>query len=817
MKKIIYILSLFIITTNTFAQQSLSGTVTDSKKAGIAGVSVFIPDLQTGTTTDDKGSFSLSNLPKTSLNIQFTSVGYKSQVKTVTSETNAALEVTMELSATELEEVLVTSSNTKLPDNVPFSAVSISQAGIRKYSSPSVMGNLSYQPGIDKITIGNGIGKPVIRGLSFNQIMLYSQGTRIENQQWDDHHDLGLSDVGVENVEIVRGPAALIYGADALGGALIFVDEKPAAAGTTQSDLNLGFGSNTVGIDGDIGLKSTGKNGFFYGIRLGGASHTSYLQGEGEKDKDKSAGKEAEPVAANSRFMNMIAKVNAGVSKKWGVSKFSYSFFNQQLGIVEDEGAVPDSVKAAEDEEEVRFGREMEAPYQDVTTHIISLENTFITGKSKVNLNIGYQVNDRKEFEPEGTNKKPDDAAIGLILNTTTYDIKWTSNVERKFGVTIGSQGTFLKNENNGKEALVPNADVSDIAGYGLLRLDLDKLNLLGGVRYDMRHIEAESYEKQGVAEEDTFVQFHYSDFPGSSIDTIQKLETDFKKDYTPVSFSLGACYHAGEHFTVKLNGATGFSAPNYAQLGTFGKHEGTYRFERGNAELKVEQNMEGDLGLIWENQFITFNLGGYLNMIKNYIYIESTSDTMVRITPDGRDTLPIYDYKQGDATLSGIEAGFDIHPASAKWLDISISYSMTKGTLENPINGNKNLPYIPAGKLVGELRLMKSKLWKFTDAYFACVVSNYSDQGNLSYYEKLDADAAKAEGFDFEGYTLLDIHIGASFKLGKQKATFDIFGTNILNTGYFNQLSLVKYIGVRDMGANFGVRLHVPICAISR
>src|SRR5205085_3197214 len=134
-------------------------------------------------------------------------------------------------------------------------ANTVPQAEIRKYSSPSVMGNLSYQPGIDRVTIGNGIGKPVIRGLSFNRIMLYAQGTRIENQQWDDHHDLGLTDVGVENVEIVRGPAALIYGADALGGALILVDEKPAAPGTAVGNANVGFACNTLGINLDVGLK----------------------------------------------------------------------------------------------------------------------------------------------------------------------------------------------------------------------------------------------------------------------------------------------------------------------------------------------------------------------------------------------------------------------------------------------------------------------------------------------------------------------------------------------------------------------------------
>src|SRR6188768_4292747 len=233
MKKIIY-LFLFLFIKTSFAQQTITGTVKD-KEAPLEGVSVFIPELQTGTITDDKGNFSLVNLPTSTIAIQFTLVGYKSQVKNVNTETPQALAIVMEASATELEEVLVTASNTKLPDNTPFPANSISQDGIRKYAAPNLMSGLSYQPGIDKITIGNGIAKPVIRGLSFNQILLYSQGTRIENQQWDDHHDLGITDVGIENVEIVRGPAALIYGADALGGALIFRDEKPAPAGYTVS------------------------------------------------------------------------------------------------------------------------------------------------------------------------------------------------------------------------------------------------------------------------------------------------------------------------------------------------------------------------------------------------------------------------------------------------------------------------------------------------------------------------------------------------------------------------------------------------------
>jgi iron complex outermembrane receptor protein len=778
------IITILFFSNPLFAQSVLKGKVTDKNNLPLSSLTVFIPEIQKGTITDSVGAFSIETPSSGIVNVQFTMIGYKSQVKTVNlADTAIEIKIMMEPSATELEEVLVTSNNSKLSDAVPFSANNVSEEEIRKYSSPSLMGNLSYQPGIDRITIGNGIGKPVIRGLSFNRIMLYGQGTRIENQQWDDHHDLGLTDIGIENVEVVRGPAALIYGADALGGALIFVDEKPASIGTTVGDVNVGFGSNNLGINMDAGIKSANKSGLFYGARFGGQSNTSYLQGEDDGEV-KPAG-ETEEFAPNSKSMLMNGKANIGLSKKWGVSKLSYSYLNQKIGIIEDESSDTAAVKS--DEAEQR-DREMEAPYQDVTTQIISLENTVLLSQSKLNINVAYQINDRKEYEPLPEKQK--DLAICLKLNTVTYDIKWTSNAVKEFGYTIGSQGTFLQNKNNGHEALVPDADVRDVAGYGLLRYDHDKLNLLGGVRYDMRHIEAESYEKAGTSEEDIFIQL-------PSGDTIDKPETDFEKNYTPVSFSLGAAYHLNEKLTVKLNGATGFSAPNYAQLGTFGKHEGTYRFERGDVDLKVEQNAEGDLGFVYENNFLTLSLDGYYNKIMDYIYIENTGDTMVRITPDATDTLPIYDYKQNDATISGGEFGFDIHPSTAKWLDLKASYAIINGTLDKD---GSNLPYIPANKLTGEIKLSKEKLWVFSNAYVSFIISNYAQQKNVAQYE-----------LSTEGYTLLDAHLGAGFKLAKHTATLDIFCTNLLNTAYFNQLSLVKYINVRDMGRNIGFQLRVP------
>src|SRR5262249_13957766 len=147
----------------------------------------------------------------------------------------------------------------------------------------------------------------------------------------------------------------------------------------------------------------------------------------------------------------------------------------------------------------------------------------------------------------------------------------------------------------------------------------------------------------------------------------------------TPVTGSLGLAFHPNEHTTIKGNFATGFSAPNYAELGTYGKHEGTYRWEIGNPDLKVEQNMEGDLGIIWENKALTLHANGFSNKIKDYIFTAPTD----KIIETDTDTLKVYDIEQGDATISGFDAGFDIHPSSAKWIDFNATYAMTSGKLD--------------------------------------------------------------------------------------------------------------------------------------
>jgi iron complex outermembrane recepter protein len=757
MKKLSLSALLVLLYGLLYSQHNISGQVKNLNGEPLPNATIFIPALQTGAQSDSSGSFRIEISHPGNLIIQVSHLGYKTKV--ISTGTGDTFIIILEPSANEIQQVTITSSGEKLPSQYPYPIEIYSAAELNEVPGVTLMSRLAYKPGIDRISTGIGIGKPVIRGNSFNRIVLQAMGTRIENQQWDDRHDLGISESGIEGVEVIQGPAALIYGADALGGALIFIDEKPVAQGKSSGDLSVGYNMNNRDIKLDGGYKTTNKSGAFLIARVGGNLSASYKQGG-----DAPAGSQVGKYAANSKFIDASGKLSAGINKSWGTSRLNYSYFKQLIGIVELE---PDTV--IEDEAEQKKW-EVEAPFQDVTTHIISFQNSFYIGSGRLLADVAYQLNDRKEFEPLNNGiRKAKEKFIGLRLNVLTYDLKWVSNSMSKYGITIGSQGMRQQNSNNGRVQLVPDAEVNNVAAYITGRYDFKKINFLAGIRVDYRTISLDKRIPEGLT---TF-------FPVQNIN----------KNYTPVSGSAGISWHPAERLTVKLNAATGFSAPNYAELAAYGRHEGAYRFEIGNPELNMEQNIQGDVGVTYEATNFTVNAEAFHNAVKNYIYISNSGQQFM--------DLPVYYFNQGDAILRGGAAGVSIHPEALKFLKLDSDFSYTRGTLTNP---DRNLPYIPAAKLINSLSFATEKRIFLMEPSLSFIVSHYFEQEFTAPFE-----------IETGSYTLLDIMIQGKIKSGKKNLGLQLYASNILDEDYYSHLSLVKNIGIKDMGRNIGFRLTVP------
>ncbi len=682
----------------------------------------------------------------------------------------------------DIDTVMINALGKKPVQNIPYPLQRVNLRSFQTTPLPQMMLQLAQLPSVSRISSGTGINKPVIRGLSFNHIQLFASGTRIDNQTWDDRHDIGISDNGFDHVEIINGPAALVYGPNTLGGAIIMEETEPTAAEKNNGFVRLGFFGNSIGANLNAGFRGThvlgGKKNntgtnvnrhlLYYSAHAAMQAHTNYVQGE-EGEKEAEAEEEEKPLAANSKFNSIAFKGMIGIKNDKSNHSLTYNLYSQKLGIIEDESL---NVPANNGKPEEERDYEMEAPYQDITTHVISTENRFKAGKSEITFNAGYQYNKRSEFETDSLPKSKF-LGVGLDLQTITADLQWHSNIARPTKIKTGLQGFYQDNKNFGNFVLVPDAQVSTGGLFLIGSTDLKKWNFLYGMRIDFHKV-------------NMFTTLPKKD-DGEAAPLLPQPNQDISKNYTPYSFSAGIVYHPLAALSIKLNVANGDAAPNYAQLAAFGKHEGTYRFEIGDNNLEMERNIQVDAAIEYRNSSFKASVSGYTNMISDYIYITPTADSA--------GDLRVYRWTQHDAQINGIEADINIHPVNLTWFESYLRTGILSGRLKN--NGG-DLPYIPANKLIAGFTY-KHNPKKWQQLYATLQLNLYGEQKHVAQYETAT-----------EGYFLADIFIGATPAAGKkQHFAYTFFCTNIFNKGYFNHLSLIKSINVREAGRNIGVQVE--------
>ena len=201
---------------------SLSGKVTD-KQTGqtLPGVSLYIPDLKTGTVSNVDGTYRIDNLPQSKVLIRVSFIGYKTIIETVDLSQVTVKDYALEPSVKEINEVVVTGlSQAGERNRTPTPISMINKTQLLQNASTNIIDALAKQPGVSQITTGSGISKPVIRGLGYNRVVVVNDGIRQEGQQWGDEHGIEIDEYAVNRVEILKGPASLAYGSDAIAGVI---------------------------------------------------------------------------------------------------------------------------------------------------------------------------------------------------------------------------------------------------------------------------------------------------------------------------------------------------------------------------------------------------------------------------------------------------------------------------------------------------------------------------------------------------------------------------------------------------------------------
>jgi iron complex outermembrane recepter protein len=766
MKRFIWIIILlFLLFKTGFPQVSLSGKVTDkSSGEALFGATVYIPDLKTGAVTNEDGQYKIQNLPKGKFLIQIKYMGYASIAEMIELSGSAVHDFSMQLSTIEAQEVVITGSAISSDNSrTSVSIVPIDKMELLTTGSANIVNALTSVPGISEITTGSGISKPVIRGLGYNHVVTLNEGVRQEGNQWGDEHGLEIDQFSADRIEILKGPASLFYGSDAMGGVINILEPIPASIGTLQGEISSNFSTNDKLTANSLMLEGN-HNGFIWRIR------GTY----------KSAASFKTPVeyVYNSGFSEINYNAMLGLNKKWGYSHLHFSKYDAYLGAVEGErDSITQKFVDADGAivpESILKGRKLEIPFQNVQHTKVSSVSNIIIGNSQLKINIGYQTNNRKEF---GESK--DYSSLFFHLNTLTYDAKYQLPLRKNIEMVFGISGMTQQNQNKGVEFLVPDYNLQDIGGFAYLKKSYTKITFNAGIRYDYRRVKGHPL---------------YTDSLGNAVENGDTLFQSFKTDFQAITGGIGFTYQINKVINVKLNIGRGYRAPNIAELASNGIHEGTFRYELGDYHLKPETSIQIDAEVSANTKFINASISGFYNIINNFIYSRNLNNEQKDV--DGQ-FYPVYRFVQGNSLLKGFECSVDVHPIPVIHIENSISY-VHGSNLSTGIP----LPFIPATHSGHDIK------WNIRSKKNALFTNSYIKAGITYHWKQKRYDIFETETDD---YTLLNASVGTDIKMGRLHLTLFVNGENLLNVKYYDHLNRLKYAGIYNPGRNITLGIYLP------
>ena len=652
--------------------------------------------------------------------------------------------------------------------NSPAPMLLLSAHDLVHSSGQHIVDILAREPGMAQVTTGSSIAKPIIRGLGYNRIVCLSDGVRQEGQQWGDEHGLELDGSSVHSIEVVKGPASLMYGSDAMAGAVLFHANPVRAEGEHGGSIEAGYQTNS-------GLWN-------YSLNYGGNSRGLVWDIRWSQKRSHAYHNKSDGYVPGTQVGEFAARAMVGLQKAWGHSHLIVSSYHITPSISEGErDDATGQLLAPDGWTPHSYGKGL--PFQRVRHHKLVSDNAFRLGPGTLNLVAGYQQNRRQEFEETAA-----DYDLFFLLHTLTYDLRYQFAPADGWQLAAGLQGMYQQSDNKGEEVLIPAYRLNDEGVFLTGQRTQGKFTFSGGLRYDHRHLHGKPLA-DGDAWRFPMLRRHFDGLTGS----------------------LGAVFRAHDNLNIRLNLARGFRAPNVAELATDGVHEGTQRYEKGLSTLHAEHSLQTDLGLDYANRYVSLQVALFLNRIDHYIFAARTAETI-----GGR---PVYQYAQGDARLWGFECGLDYHPIHAIHFLNTFAY-VNAVQLHQPAD-TKYLPLTPAPRWTGEVK------WEIvhdhaTIGHSSAEVANaYVSAGatcrlRQNHYYRADQTETATPS-----YTLVSLSAGADLLWnGRKRATLVLNIDNLFDRAYQDHLSRLKYtaanplnghLGIYNPGRSFNLRLVVP------
>lgn len=634
----------------------------------------------------------------------------------------------------------------------------ISPAELRTHQSVGIVDAISRQPGVSQITTGSGISKPVIRGLGYNRVLVVNDGVRQEGQQWGDEHGIEADGQAVHSVEILKGPASLMYGSDAMAGVIILHDAPVMPEGRMHAEAATDCQTNN-------GLLAYSLN--FRGRRKGIVWNGRWSQKWAHDYKAPLDG-----YVPGTRFRDRALSAMLGLNKEWGFSHLKFSYYHLTPGITEIEDSyTPGSASYT-----------TLAPFQQVRHFKAVLDNSFTLGEGFLKLLLGYQQNRRQEYE------EAQECGLDFRLHTLSYDLRYVAPQSGGWKANVGLGGMYQRSDNLGTEFLIPAYNLFDLGLFATLsRSFFDRLHLSGGLRYDHRRLHSHSLATDG-----------------------QERFNAFSRRFSALSGSLGAIYNISPSLDLKANIAHGFRAPNISELASNGPHEGTFRYESGQQGLRAEHSWQFDLGLDYASKHFSAALSLFANRIGHYIYLRR--DGTVPYAEEGEDPvlMPHYRFTAADARIIGGEARIILH--FLRHLHFENNFSLSDARLI----GGGCLPFTPPARWLATLHYDIPLRSATVRGLFAEVEADtHFRQSHIMAEGDTETPTPSYTLLNISLGT--DIFL----RSGRKLLTVGLTAANLTAKAYQAHLSRLKYadtfaltgrLGLNNMGRNIGLRLLFPL-----
>lgn len=732
---------------------SISGIVLDEHDdASLGYATIFIKELDRGVVTDSTGRFLIDVICAGTYTLQFSHIGCESKEQIVRVRGHVNLTLHLEHHSELLETIELNARRVREAGAV--SRAELEARTLQRSTGRSLGEMLSQLPGVTALQTGPTIFKPVIHGLHSNRLLILKDGLRLESQQWGLDHAPEIDPNGASRISVVKGAAAVLYGADAVAGVVLVESDALPTDRSMSGEVRLSGIDN--GRQGALAATITQGLGRGYGLCINAG-----IRRAGDA-------KAAEYSLTNTGLSEVNIGIDAGYQKGLQHLRASYQLFQSELGILRSAhiGNLTDLLNALERDRPLiieDFSYNIQSPKQEVLHHTVRLSGQTHSEKFGV-LNGLYAIqwNAREEFDIRrgGRDNIP---ALDLQLQSHTGLVSLAHHNIGRLRGKVSLHWTFQQNSNQpgtGVRPLIPNYTKYVLAISWVEKWAKDRVEIEAGLRYEYVSLQVKRIDAQNRLVKPKF-QFHN------------------------VSASTGIRYTFAETIEGFSHFGLTHRAPQVNELFSEGLHHGAAAIEEGDTSLVSEKAIKWVTGTEIRRQTWQFNASVFIQYIDDFIYLQPTGEPRLTI----RGAFPVFLYVQDDVRLLGAEAMLQV--SLIKQLQWRSEFSLVRA---RHLSSEEGLIGIPAD------RMRQTLLWQSGEHVFDAEVA-------VEYVWKQtrvadESDYAPAP----DGYTL--VSAGAGMDIIKSRLHLHLTVRNLLNASYREYLNRLRYYA-DDTGRSIELRLR--------